>query len=93
MVSGGLQWYKIVSHKQRHPEIPLATAAVGLVMLALLVFVWRWNRWAVYTLAALAAVNLIAFAVLGGLSWILLITLVLVGALAWFIRAQWPSFH
>lgn len=93
VLSGAMNWYNIVSHGKRNPEIPLITAAAGLVMLVLFVFVWLWKRWAVYALAVLGVVNLAAYAWLSGPSWILLISVVLVAALAWFIRAQWPSFR
>lgn len=93
VVSGGLQWDSIVSHGKPNPEIPLFTAAAGLIMVILLVFVWLWKRWAVYVLALLMVAGLIGFAVLGGLSWILSLSLVLFAAAAWFIRAQWSSFR
>ncbi len=93
VVSGGLRWNSLVSHGKPNPEVPLITAAAGLLTVIVLVFVWLWRRWAVYLFALLMVVGLIATVVLGGASWVLLVSVVLLVATAWFVRAQWSSFR
>jgi MFS superfamily sulfate permease-like transporter len=93
VVSGFVQWRKIVEHSQAYPEIPLLGALLGLVGLAALVGVWLWQRRAVYLLAGTVAIGILTDVWFGLPSYMLLIRLVLLGVLALAIRQRWQSFR
>lgn len=93
VVFGFIAWQRIVTHSQAHPELPLIGTLLGIVGLAAYVGVWRWQKRAVYLLAAVVLVGLVTDAIFGLPSLYFLIRLVLLAALAWCIKQKWQCFR